>query len=382
MRCWDKSTENTDTLPTNDKIRKNLWEENCRRVRKLKRRDTVCGKPSDLTWKDVMLSRNEIFGFAALWIVLFHVRDNIGMGWFRGSYLLEALLSVGNCGVDIFLFLSAVGLCRSVQTHSTKAFYKNRLLRLCVPYLITAVPYFVWYDFCFAKDGLWQFLLDISTVSFWLEPARYPVWYVSFVVILYALYPLIHHVDVKSRHRVTAAMILVAILTEIWLLKTGSIVYTNAERALSRIPVFLLGVILAPRVLEGKGIPMHQVILAFAAGICSFLMVVRLRLPLIVDRYLYGILAICFVITFSFVKKRIPAGPFRHWFSWLGSISLEIYVVHVFMIRVIRYLGLWTITGRKLFWYLVIPAAAIAGAKLIAMVSARINSRLFRKRDG
>lgn len=382
MPCWDKNTGNTDILPINDKIPKNLREDDCRRVRKLKRKDTACGKLSALTWKEVMLSRNEIFGFAALWIVLFHVRDNIGMGWFRGSYLLEALLSVGNCGVDIFLFLSAVGLCRSVQTHSAKAFYKNRLLRLCVPYLITAVPYFVWYDFCLAKDGLWQFLLDVSTVSFWLEPARYPVWYVSFVLILYALYPLIHHVDEKSRHRATAALILAAVLTEIWLLKNGSVVYTNAERALSRIPVFLLGVILAPRVLEGKQIPMYQVILAFAAGICSFLMVVRLRLPLIVDRYLYGILAICFVIVFSFVKKQIPAKSFLRWFAWLGSISFEIYVVHVFLIRVIRYLGLWTITGRKLFWYLLIPAAAIAAAKLIAMVSATINRRLFRKREG
>lgn len=334
---------------------------------------------SEFSWRDVLSCRNEIFGFAAIWIILFHIYDNIGFIHFRYSFLFGSIFSVGNCGVDIFLFLSAIGLRRSMEKNDVKTFYKNRFLRIAMPYLITAIPYFVWYDFLFAKDGLWQFLLNLSTVNYWLSPVNYPIWYVSFVVILYALYPWIYRMDVKTRHIATAAMIVIAVVAEYCFLVTGSIVYTNAERALSRIPVFLLGVIMAPYVLEGKRIRVYQVILAAAAWIGGFLLVIFGGLHLVMVRYLYAALAVSFLIVFSFIRKYVPLKPLYRILGWLGAISFELYAVHVFMARGLRHVKLWGIFEQKLIWYFLIPLAAVAAAKLVSLAAARLNARLFCK---
>lgn len=333
----------------------------------------------DFSWKDVLSCRNEIFGFAAIWIILFHIYDNIGFIHFRYSFLFGSILSIGNCGVDIFLILSAIGLHRSIEKNDVKTFYKNRLLRIAVPYLITAIPYFVWYDFLFAKDGLWQFLLNLSSVNYWLSPKNYPIWYVSFVVILYALYPWIHRIDVKTRHIATAALIAVAVLAEYYFLITDSIIYTNAERALSRIPVFLLGVIMAPYVLEGKRIPLYQVILAAAAWIGGFLLVIFGGLHLVMVRYLYAVLAVSFLILFSFIRKYVSLKPLYRCLGWLGAISFELYAVHVFMARGLRHVKLWGVFEQKLIWYLLIPLAAVAAAKLVSVMAAKVNNQLFCK---
>ena len=51
--------------------------------------------------------RNEIYGIAAIWIMLFHGRiANIDATF---PYLYK-ILRLGNIGVDIFLFLSGIGI--------------------------------------------------------------------------------------------------------------------------------------------------------------------------------------------------------------------------------------------------------------------------------
>lgn len=57
--------------------------------------------------------RNEIYGFSIIWIVLFHgaAINNVDYSFgFSVLYPLQAFLSIGNVGVDIFLFLSGVCL--------------------------------------------------------------------------------------------------------------------------------------------------------------------------------------------------------------------------------------------------------------------------------
>ena len=51
--------------------------------------------------------RNEIYGFSIIWIVLFHgaAINNVDYSFgFSVLYPLQAFLSIGNVGVDIFYF--------------------------------------------------------------------------------------------------------------------------------------------------------------------------------------------------------------------------------------------------------------------------------------
>ena len=76
--------------------------------------------------------RKELMGLATLWIVLLH-----GTAWFS-SFLMGEIKASGYCGVDGFLFLSAVGLYFSWQNHpeDIRSFYCRRFIRIMPAYLI------------------------------------------------------------------------------------------------------------------------------------------------------------------------------------------------------------------------------------------------------
>lgn len=106
-------------------------------------------KIDGFSWRDVMNCRNELFGISILWIIAFHIYCQTGIVGIKAegfgkwvSILLSMFLYRGNIGVDIFLFLSAIGLSKSIQNNNTAAFNKHRFHRVGIPYLFLAVPFF------------------------------------------------------------------------------------------------------------------------------------------------------------------------------------------------------------------------------------------------
>lgn len=101
-------------------------------------------KNNSFSWKDVLSYRNELYGLAIFWIVLFHIYCNVG---FVGKSILPSkvytaislIMIRGNLGVDVFLFLSAIGLSRSIRNNDIKTFYHHRWNRVFLPYLLLAV---------------------------------------------------------------------------------------------------------------------------------------------------------------------------------------------------------------------------------------------------
>ena len=81
-------------------------------------------KIKDIELANISRYRSELMGAAMLFIILFHVpldRSNEFFG----------LRRCGNVGVDMFLFLSGIGLWFSwVKNPSVWQFYKRRLLRI------------------------------------------------------------------------------------------------------------------------------------------------------------------------------------------------------------------------------------------------------------
>lgn len=74
--------------------------------------------------------RTVIMGFAALWILYFHSYALI----FKSIPILgeieEFIRKIGFCGVDIFFFLSGIGLTFSIKKYSIKEFYYKRIKRM------------------------------------------------------------------------------------------------------------------------------------------------------------------------------------------------------------------------------------------------------------
>jgi peptidoglycan/LPS O-acetylase OafA/YrhL len=216
--------------------------------------------------KSIINYRVELFGVAAIWIVLFHVYGNIGFP--TGNIILKILsvvISFGNLGVDIFLFISAVGLYFSLKKNSVKRFYMNRVKRVFIPYLLVALIYFIWFDFFYSKNGFLQFILNITTINYWLT-GHHPTWYVAFILIAYAVYPLIYILDLKTKHLSTIALILASVVFEFIAYYFSWSIYINCERALSRIPIFLLGTLCGNFIIQDKKIHICVPIISIFVG--------------------------------------------------------------------------------------------------------------------
>lgn len=189
--------------------------------------------------------RKEIFGISTIGIVLLHINKYVALlpGTTTAGKLLSIIFENGNIGVDIFLLMSAIGLTYSFEHNSIGIFYANRIKRVFIPFFIFAIVYFFWFDFCYVKDGCLNYILNITSVNYWLQGDKFPLWYVSFILIIYLLFPGIYYINCKNKLYTVAANIAV-IAIEFFLFKTKSPVYSEYEIVLSRIPVFLAGVLI------------------------------------------------------------------------------------------------------------------------------------------
>ena len=313
-----------------------------------------------MTWKGVMKYRNELFGISALWIILFHVQGNVGN---IPIPRLPSIIGMGNMGVDVFLFLSAIGLYYSYKKNRLSDYYLHRCKRVLLPYLIVAIPYFAWYHFVFASSGFIPFLLDVSTIGFWVN-GDHPTWYIAFILIAYAIYPLLHKLFAKNKYLSFGILLVVAVSAELVLWMTNSKIYANAERALSRIPVFLLGMLFAYFVEENKKIPKVAVFISFAVLLLGVVVfpVTTIGLPIFAVRYLYGILSVAFLLSYAFIRQKLGINWLGRAMKWVGEISLECYILHVFAIRILNALSLWQYVNKYL-WYALILALTLLLAK-------------------
>ena len=86
-------------------------------------------------WK-ILQNRNEIYGFCALWIMVFHIEKQVGLPWHIPFF--TPFIQMGNAGVDVFMLLSGYCLCLSfARNPDWKSFYKKRVVRVVLPYLIS-----------------------------------------------------------------------------------------------------------------------------------------------------------------------------------------------------------------------------------------------------
>lgn len=69
-------------------------------------------------WDIVLRKRKELFGLSIIGIVFFHIYCSYGLSSIGLDNTLGKLLIRGNIGVDIFLFLSAIGLYNSMSINN------------------------------------------------------------------------------------------------------------------------------------------------------------------------------------------------------------------------------------------------------------------------
>ena len=189
---------------------------------------------------DVVLKyRSQIYGILSIWVLLFHLNAQIGFPEL-GIKPLSELIKRGDMAVDVFLFLA--GYCASLslaRCDKRDAFMKKRFLRVGLPLLIIAIPYFAWRD-CFVNHlGLLRFCYDVSGLSFWVG-GDLDIWFGVAIILLYLLSPAIYRI---IRDKTFNTYLIGLLVTFIFCLAVFDPHLIKVHLAWMRFPIYVLGMI-------------------------------------------------------------------------------------------------------------------------------------------
>ena len=284
-----------------------------------------------MSWKALSTFRSELMGLACLWVMLHH---NF-FDWPNALDSLRRFALYGNLGVDIFLLLSGVGLYYAwSKKPKLTDFYARRFLRLLVPYVIFAVPYWVWRDLYLHRGS---FLLDVTQLSLPLQ-GIITTWYIPAIAAMYLLYPLIVKV-IFSGDRWTRVVVLCGVVMAgcLYLNYSGSELYRNCEIALTRTVIFIIGCALGKTVKDDEPMAPHLPALALLWILLNDSMRRHTALDAVWIRFSYIPLAVSTVLVALWVLEKLEKQEFlRKFLRFFGERSLELYLTHV-LIRNVFY---------------------------------------------
>ena len=334
-----------------------------------------------MNWNDLSRYRAPLMGFAMIIVMLFHVP-------LSRSDAFYGLMRCGNNGVDMFLFLSGIGLWFSWtkthplapsrrdgelddapnsnenpslrEGHRVGSFYFRRFLRLYPAWLIIASLYYIpqyWPNGGGYSPNLIHLIANILVGwSFWrIDDLTF--WFVPAIMALYLIAPF--YMRLVQRDSIWRWLPLVTILWYLlvrdWPPLWKSV--GHVEIFWSRIPIFLLGInagewVKTPLQLprggeQQKASPrggLVGVIFLLSLWYCVYVEGHRSgAFPPAAERMVYIPLAVSGMFLMCWFFRHAP-----HWlirfFTFVGGISLEIYLIHIhFVLVYIRpyHLGYW-----------------------------------------
>ena len=303
--------------------------------------------------------RDAIYGFCTVWVILFHVFRRISMPYIP---VVTNIVGIGNMAVDVFFFLSGLSLCLSAEKHSYlengwKDYYQKRCLRILLPYAIICIPYYLWAAVEESSGRLvhraLKFFADLFSASFWLKGTQ-TTWFVYGIMLFYILFPLIYRIVRKKKPLWNAAVLVgtaaFAVLASYApLLKNGVVVW-------ARLPVFYAGVMTG--FLE-EDRPMGKWMISVAAIVLLAVGAVTSASELsetFTVRPVFRLL-LYFPMTLSLliIFREVPYHG--KLLGTIGSVSLEMYLIHVTLLHPIKRYGIMASTG---YWlYLILPVISL-----------------------
>jgi peptidoglycan/LPS O-acetylase OafA/YrhL len=275
------------------------------------------------------ITSNKLFfsGVAISGIILSHF---IGVD---REHLFWSVFYPGFVGVDIFLFYSGYGLCRSLENNTLKTFYMRRLKRIYpMLALFTMLSYWITYALAHEHFSALDVLSNMLTLNFWgLGGFRFE-WYLTFIVYLYLLFPLLY--------RFVRRWGIVSVIISFFLLYTFLYFYREGwfyQCAFSRIPVFLLGILCYQRntpetYKQGLTVFLPVLLLTgafFYMGFVQKFELVYMSAPFIL-----------FLLAFIFSSAVRRQNRVYSIFSFLGKYSLEIYLSNLLVLSTIPHIQL------------------------------------------
>lgn len=244
-------------------------------------------------------------GFAIILIMLYHL----------------GYAGIFNIGVDIFLLLSGMGVYYSQKKNTnTVAFYKKRLTRILPEFLIVSISVSLIYMFLDHKS-ITDTLIMASGLSMFFNHS-YAFWFIPLILICYIVSPLFYRVLSKSCTIKLTIFIMSCFICYMLALVSG-----NAYILFSRIPVFLVGMLISPAIADSAKITNGQLYIMALISVIGVVLSQYLLNKGVEWLYVfisYSIYVLPLTLCLSFILSKI------HWkfLPYLGTITLELYLLH------------------------------------------------------
>ena len=268
------------------------------------------------------LYRAEFMGIAAIMIILCHATPNLIL---LPSIVLK-VLNIGNYGVDIFMFISGLGMFYSLQNNigSIKDWYKKRLIRIFIPYLIATFVYCM-VRMHYGSFSLLDTILSLSTIDYWLYHRG--AWFVAAIVPLYLITPFMSKFIEARKNKCLTVIIIVSML--IILSKVNIFnneICANIQFVLGRVPMFVIGYYMAPHIKNGEILKARYVIIISLISVALFFFLrifSALTIPIL---FILGYL-IQYLHRLTLIDKIM---------IFMGGISLESYLTNIYLSSIFR----------------------------------------------
>lgn len=319
---------------------------------------------------DLSRYRGQLMGAAMLMVILFHI------GGMRHDTIFYCISRCGNVGVDVFLFLSGIGLWfawsrlvereglsqdvrRTPSWRALAAFYRRRYIRVYPAWLVIACAYYIPL-YAEGRAGLADTALSIAVNwGFW-EHDELTFWFIPAIMALYTVAPA--YMELIRRKPVwrwmPAAAMMLCVLVQYWAPLHRTV--GHLEIFFSRIPIFLIGVnaglwVKQGRCLEPSARGVLWLMFVMSAVACvNFEDGLRGRFPLFLERMVYIPLTVSMTLLLCRLLRRLPKRV-NGGLAFVGGVSLELYLIHIeFVFRHVQpyRLGYWltavTVTGVSL----------------------------------
>lgn len=297
-------------------------------------------------------ARNVIFGLATLWIGLFHSNYLSLERYTNNQFLIDVFKNFrgsGNIGVDMFLFLSGVGLFFSFSKDGRVGeFWKKRLMRVLPTAILIAVVYFSLRYVHGKESGLLAYVSRVTFTYFFVTGERV-FWFISLILALYIVFPIFYKIIEKFRLRgmlgTVAAIIVLNFLCR-WIAPGF---YSMWEVALCRVPSFVVGIWAGKFVKEKKEIDIRwlwaffAVFVVFMTLVINYTPIIKAIVPgytkeketmyIFFYRYCGSIAAMALVVLLSWICTSIRhagrCNVLRNFFEFVGMYSMEYYMIYL-----------------------------------------------------
>lgn len=259
--------------------------------------------------------RLALFGLAVIWIFFRHT-----FYYNQVMYsVFSPIVKIGDCGVDIFMFLSGFGLYFSYEKCKSKLeFYKKRVLRIVPTVVFLLAAFAILKDFTQGKH-----ITTIIHPGYYFFSIYANYWFIGAILLFYTLFPFISFYVKRNARLFSVVSVLFSLagITCIHFLNVGLlgqlVVY------LARFPIFVLGAVFA----HNQNLLSCRKTLVLS---CLFSIPLLIFLPKDYQRMMYFPLALFVSILLPQFFNKFPS-PLVSFLNKMGKISLEFYLIHVFL---------------------------------------------------